>query len=167
MSYIRLNIFIHSFSSHAYHIDIKFESQLWFKSNANYFFRLCINNAFRGIKLKVFIQNLWQISLIFCIVFYFSSILVVFRSHLKFNKNIAVASIVDSCLQCLVESHSYCSKINIWRRYLNSSIASSSYNFQCIFFDKTGLWKLLLLLLSLYWKNILACRFIIFKIFVH
>ena len=163
---ILLHIFIHSLSSYTHHVNIKFKSQLGFERNTNNFFRFCIYNAFRSVKLKVFIQNFGQIGLILCIVFNFSSILVIFRSHFKFNEDIAVASVVYSCLQSFIKTDCDRSKINVWRRDLYSPITSSSYNFYCVFLYEIGLLKLWLLLLILYWKNILTCRFI-FHIFIH
>jgi len=87
--------------------------------------------------VEILIENFSKSAELFAGVLGLSSLLLSFWSHLEFNEDVAVASVVNSCLHSLVESNSNSSEINIGWRDLDSSVTSSSKDLEVVLLEES------------------------------
>jgi len=57
-----LDIFVHSFSGHTYKVNVKVESQLWFKSDADRLLTSGVDDALWCVKVEVVGEPLGQLA---------------------------------------------------------------------------------------------------------
>jgi hypothetical protein len=109
---------------------------LWLESDADCLLGLSIDYAFWCVEMEILVEHFGQSAKLLRGILRFATLFLRFWRHFKLNEDVAIASIVDSGVHSLIKTNSNSSKVDIGRRYLNTSIATSTKNFKVVLFEE-------------------------------